>query len=636
VLPVSPTVYRIANFNWVVGQEGTYVLTVSAAAISDPAGNIGSGSATETWLMDTTRPLTPTALAIVPDPGVSSTDALINTLTPALTGQLSETNLTVRVKDLTTGIDLGTADVVGQAFSKNLPFSSAGAHRLQIHSVDHAGNTSFSNAFLDVFIDLAQPSAIITPVVPELRNTPVSTIQVTFSELINSNTFTRDDLTLRRQGGANLINSGVQIVNVTSNQYQITGLTALTDVAGSYQLSLNMGTVEDRGGNAGTNIVSVSWSRTGSNQPPTLAFIADRQAAVGDSIRFTNIASDPDIGQTLTFSLNIDAPANARLDAGSGVFQWSPTRSQAPGSYPITVTVTDDGVPPASASRTFTVAVGDYTETALGEVVMLAGEDGALTVGLISTAGLTNLTVEVSVSTNRLTTPHLGNISSLVRTAAVQSLGEGRFRLNMSSQPGQSIRGSNVLAQLQFGSDSNQPSAFIVLPLSNVAARQPDGTVVDTTFVRNGRVVMIREQPLLELARGMDGLLKLRLFSRPGDTHDLERADAITGPWNQFDRLRFMGREMQMSLNAGAPDIGFFRLAKVDVSTPFLEILSQDAGGMNVAFYAERGLTFDLQTSTGLDMWHTWHTQTMTNSFHEMRLNFTGPKQFLRAKQQAP
>ena len=320
------------------------------------------------------------------------------------------------------------------------------------------------------------------------------------------------------------------------------------------------------------------------------------------------------------------------------MFRWTPTRSQAPGVYPITVTVTDDGVPPASASRTFTVTVGDYTETALGEIVLLAGEDGALNLTLISTAGLTNLVVEVAVPTNRLTAPQLGNVSPLVRTTAVQGLGEGRYRLNVTSQPGQSIRGSNMLAQLQFGSDSNQTSAFLLLPLSNVGARQPDGTVVGTTFTRNGRVVMIGEQPLLELTRETGGVMNLRLFSRPGDAHGLEQSAASTGPWTRSERLRFHGREQQLLLNAGAPGTGFFRLASVDVSTPFLEILALHGGGMDLAFYAERGLAFDLQTSSDLNVpWTTWLIQPMTNSFHELRLDFTpSVNQFLRAQKHFP
>jgi hypothetical protein len=55
----------------------------------------------------------------------------------------------------------------------------------------------------------------------------------------------------------------------------------------------------------------------------------------------------------------------------------------------------------------------------------------------------------------------------------------GTYQLTVTwpSQSGQSIRGSNV------------------------AARQPDGTVVTKTFLRNVRVVMIHDQPLMELTR---------------------------------------------------------------------------------------------------------------------------------------
>ena len=41
----------------------------------------------------------------------------------------------------------------------------------------------------------------------------------------------------------------------------------------------------------------------------------------------------------------------------TGVFRWMPTESQGPGSYPVTVRVTDDGTPATSDSQTFTVTV---------------------------------------------------------------------------------------------------------------------------------------------------------------------------------------------------------------------------------------------------------------------------------------
>lgn len=633
VQQVSPTVYRIANFNWVSGQEGDYVFTVNASGVLDAAGNAGAGSASASWRMDITRPGAASALALVPDLGESATDRLINTLTPTLTGSLPETNLTVRVKNLTTGLDLGTASVTGTSFSKPLDLATAGAHQLEIRTIDAAGNTSFPDAQLDLFVDLTQPSATLAPVVPNVRDTAVAAVTVTFSEPIDAATFTRDDLTLTRQGGANLINAGVSVAKVVSNQWQISGLTALTDMPGAYVLSLNMAGITDRAGNAGTNTVSVGWSRTGANRPPTLAAIPDRNAKVGEMITFTNVASDPDLGQRLSFRLNPDAPANARLNAASGVFAWVPTRSQSPGVYPITVTVTDDGVPPASAARTFVVTVEDFTETRLGEAVLLAGENGALNLTLISTAGLTNLVTEVGVPMNRLSAPQLGGLSTLVSAARVEELGEGRFRVSLTSQPGQSIRGSNVLGRLEFTTQPTQNSAFIKVPLSNVAARQPDGSVVGTTFVRDGRVVMIAERPLLEAVPTGDGSRLLRLFARPGDAHDLQSAPTVTGPWTDVERLRFRSRELSFAPES-ATGHAFYRLASVDTSLPLFEILSADGGGMDVAFYANRGRTYDLQTTSGLNFpWTTQLSLPMTNQFHELRVEVpTGEARFLRAR----
>ncbi len=173
VQPVNPTTYRLGNFNWVVGSEGRYVFTVNASGIVDPAGNPGTGSASASWKMDTTRPATPAGVALTPDRGVATNDALINTLTPTLIGTVAESNLTVRVKNLTTGVDYGPATVTGLRFSKDLSLVTAGAHQLEIRAVDDAGNASFPDVFLNLFVDLARPGAELSPVTPALRSSPV-------------------------------------------------------------------------------------------------------------------------------------------------------------------------------------------------------------------------------------------------------------------------------------------------------------------------------------------------------------------------------------------------------------------------------------------------------------------------------
>src|SRR2546428_28883 len=65
-------------------------------------------------------------------------------------------------------------------------------------------------------------------------------------------------------------------------------------------------------------------------------------------------ASDADVpAQSLTFSL-VGAPTGATIDASTGVFNWTPSEAQAPGSYPFTVRVTD-GVVNTDAAITLTV-----------------------------------------------------------------------------------------------------------------------------------------------------------------------------------------------------------------------------------------------------------------------------------------
>lgn len=93
------------------------------------------------------------------------------------------------------------------------------------------------------------------------------------------------------------------------------------------------------------------------NQSPVLAVIANRLVVAGQTVTFTASASDPDLPvQQLAFSLQ-GGPSGASMDPTSGGFTWRPAQAQAPGTYPITVTVVDNGSPPLAAQRSFTVQV---------------------------------------------------------------------------------------------------------------------------------------------------------------------------------------------------------------------------------------------------------------------------------------
>jgi hypothetical protein len=94
------------------------------------------------------------------------------------------------------------------------------------------------------------------------------------------------------------------------------------------------------------------------NSAPSLPPIANRTIHAGQTLAFTNSATDSDIpANTLTFSLDPGAPATASIGAASGVFTWATTASDANTTNAITVRVTDDGTPALDDSKSFSVTV---------------------------------------------------------------------------------------------------------------------------------------------------------------------------------------------------------------------------------------------------------------------------------------
>jgi hypothetical protein len=94
------------------------------------------------------------------------------------------------------------------------------------------------------------------------------------------------------------------------------------------------------------------------NQAPVLSPLADRTVNLGNSLIFVAMATDADVpGSALTFSVDPGAPSGAAITT-SGTFGWNPGANQVqPGIYPITIRVTDGGVPVLSDAKTFNVTV---------------------------------------------------------------------------------------------------------------------------------------------------------------------------------------------------------------------------------------------------------------------------------------
>jgi hypothetical protein len=93
------------------------------------------------------------------------------------------------------------------------------------------------------------------------------------------------------------------------------------------------------------------------NRAPNLLPIADRTVDEGTELMFTALATDPDQNQ-LTFALDPEtAPPGATIDATTGVFRWTPTEQQGPGTFQVRILVIDNGTPALADSETFTITV---------------------------------------------------------------------------------------------------------------------------------------------------------------------------------------------------------------------------------------------------------------------------------------
>ncbi|MDB5385782.1 MAG: hypothetical protein JWM11_1428, partial [Planctomycetaceae bacterium] len=128
--------------------------------------------------------------------------------------------------------------------------------------------------------------------------------------------------------------------------------TASTDVdPGAAQVLLN-----------GNGAFLVQLQQPIPNTPPTLASISNQTVNEGSALTVTVAATDPDAGQSLTFTLAAGAPAGATINSSTGVFTWTPSENQGGATYPVTVQVADNGTGNLRDSKTFTITVDEVNQ----------------------------------------------------------------------------------------------------------------------------------------------------------------------------------------------------------------------------------------------------------------------------------
>ena len=114
------------------------------------------------------------------------------------------------------------------------------------------------------------------------------------------------------------------------------------------------------------------------NQPPILAAIGNRSVSESVALNFTASATDPDAGQSLTYSLSVEAPAGAVINPITGAFAWTPTEAQGPADYVFSIRVSDNGTPARIDSERITVTVLEVNRApVLAEILNITVNEGS-------------------------------------------------------------------------------------------------------------------------------------------------------------------------------------------------------------------------------------------------------------------
>lgn len=246
--------------------EGHYVFTAFADGVQDGNGNPGTGSLLADWTMDTTSPTVSAVSYVAPQEPGAAVDAVevtfsesidLETLDPTdflLTHDggrnLLEAGIAISLLSGTTYRIDGLAALTGDGGVYRFSVLADGVR-------DRAGNPGSGSGSTDWLV----PTTVagVAPVTPEWRNAPVESIEFTFLAPILESTLSSQDLSLTRDGGANLLSEATQIEFVSGATYRVVGLAGLTAGDGVYVLRVWGDGVQDLTGTPGTGSRSTRW-----------------------------------------------------------------------------------------------------------------------------------------------------------------------------------------------------------------------------------------------------------------------------------------------------------------------------------------------------------------------------------------
>lgn len=368
-----------------VAAEGRYLLELLAgqAGITDDAGNALQASADVSWSVDTTSPLA--AIGSIPAISRAAIDGGTISFSEPVIGldvgdfELRRNGAVVPLPQSFTVTPAAGLAAVYRVFGLSNVTAAEGTYSLRLRALDSGIADSSDNALLvDATaawtVDKTAPTGVVSPVIPVIRSTAVTTIPVTFSEAVTG--LDVGDFTLRRNGVVvRLAGAAVTKTGTSGKDYVLKGLATLTSPAGNYELelrALNTG-IADLAGNALPSAAFAAWANGKPSNPAAVsaAFApispAPRTTAVASAtIAFSSPVSGVDNGDfTLTRKVNgsptgltgffVSGSGSQRTIGGLGALTGTP------GDYELRLRATGSGIATAGGTPLTADAVVRWT-----------------------------------------------------------------------------------------------------------------------------------------------------------------------------------------------------------------------------------------------------------------------------------
>ncbi len=200
------------------------------------------------------------------------------------------------------------------------------------------------------------------------------------------------------------------------------------------------------------------------NVAPELSAIGNQSVDEGNELTFTATATDADLpANTLTFSLTGE-PAGAVITTG-GIFTWTPTEAQGPGTYNFDVCVSDGNL---TDCQTIQVTVSEInTSPVLASIGNKTVDEGSL-LTFTATASDTDLPANTLVFSLGGTPPAGANIDPVTGVftwTPTESQGPGINVLNINVTDGITLDVETIVVTVN---EVNTPPVAVAQTLSTV------------------------------------------------------------------------------------------------------------------------------------------------------------------------